>query len=121
MQSTKTVRNQTSPQSPSLHIKICDDFITHLAGLMFKESLLPDEGIALVYSRENKLDTSIHMFFMNFDIGVLWLDRKNRIVDSTLAKRWRPYYAPSAPASTVLEVHPKRLQDYHIHDQLLIE
>lgn len=113
-----SVANLTHPECPSLHVQICDDFSSRLAGLMFRKSLPRQEAIALCYSRESKLDTSIHMFFMNFDIAVFWLDNQHKIVDKILAKKWKPFYASTRPSSIVIEAHPDRLNDYQINDLL---
>jgi len=74
----------------------------------------------MVQPRADRVDSAIHMFFMNFDIAVVWMDSKLRVVDVQYAKRWRPAYAPSAPAKYVLETHPERLNDFHLGDQLVL-
>lgn len=90
-------------------------------GLMFRASIQKTEAIALTYPRESRLDASIHMFFMNFDIAVFWLDDEHTIVDTVYAKKWKPYYTPHTPASIVVEAHPDRLNDFHIHDKVSFE
>ncbi len=117
----KILTNRTNPQSPALHTKICSDFFSRLAGLMFRKSIGQEEAIALTYPRASKLDSSIHMLFMNFDIAVFWLNDKHEIIDTVYAQKWKPYYAPAHPASIVVETHPDRLNDYHIHDQIIFE
>lgn len=59
-------------------------------------------------ARRNKrgVRTSIHMIGMRFPVAVAWLDGRGRVVHSTKARPWRPYYASPEPASFVLEVHP---------------
>lgn len=74
----------------------------------------------MVQPRADRLDASIHMFFMNFDIAVIWADNDLRVVDVKYARRWRPYYAPSKAAKFVLETHPKRLKDFQVGDQLVV-
>ncbi len=75
----------------------------------------------MVQPRENKVDAAIHMFFMNFDIAVVWLDKNLRVVDAQRARRWRPAYTPASPAKYVLETHPDRLKDYQVGDQILLQ
>lgn len=75
----------------------------------------------MVQPRADRLDAAIHMFFMNFDIAVIWADEHLLVVDVQLARRWRPAYAPAKAAKYVLETHPDRLKDYTIGDQLVIE
>ena len=106
------ISNLTNPAAKPINAILCDTFFSRLMGLMFQKTLRQDDGIVLAESRESILDTTIHMFFMNFNIGVLWLNSNMQIVDTRLAKKWRPAYAPSVPARYVLETHPDRLNDY---------
>ncbi len=85
---------------------------------MFKKHLPENEGILITNKRESKLDTAIHMLFMNFDIIVLWLDQDWVIVDKALAKRWRPFYMPKTPAQYVLEMHPSMADAFNVGDKL---
>ncbi len=105
---------------PPVHVKYCDTFWRKFLGLMFAKGLQPDEGIILVDNTESKLNASIHMFFMNYDITVLWLDKDLIIVDKTLAKRWRPYYAPKAAAQYVVELHVSRISDFSVGEKLVL-
>ena len=105
---------------PLVHVKYCDTFWRKFLGLMGSKELQPDAGIILVDNIESKLNTSIHMFFMNYDIAVLWLDKDLVIVDKALAKRWRPYYAPKAPAQYVVELHASRISDFSIGERLVL-
>lgn len=105
---------------PLVHVKYCDTFWRKFLGLMFAKELQPDAGIILVDNAESRLNASIHMFFMNYDIAVLWLDKNLVIVDKTLAKRWRPYYAPQKPAQYVVELHASRISDFSVDEKLTL-
>jgi uncharacterized membrane protein (UPF0127 family) len=113
--------NQTHPGLKSVQANYCASFFSRLRGLMFRKALSTHEGILMVQPREDRLDASIHMFFMSFDIAVVWADTQLRVVDVKLARRWRPAYFPAAAARYVLETHPDRLSDFHIGDQLVVE
>ena len=101
------------------HAKYCDTFFRKLIGLMFSKELPLDEGIILVEQTESRLNTSIHMLFMNYDITVLWLDKNMNIVDKALAKRWRPMYVPKKPAKYVIELNQACFSKFSIGDQLI--
>ena len=113
--------NQTRPLARSIQAGVCDSFITRLRGYMFTSTIQSYEGLWFVQTRASRADTSIHMFFMSFDVAVIWVDRDYRVVDTRLAKRWRPYYAPVRPALYFLETHPDRLADFHSGDQLSLQ
>lgn len=87
---------------------------------MFTASLPQDRGILLVEPQESILNTSIHTFFMNFDIAVIWLSSQYKVVDSCHAQSWRPLYKPRTPAKFVLETNAENLPFYHIGDEIQI-
>ena len=99
-----------------MHIQYCDTFFTQLRGLTFRARLLQDEGLLLVGKRDSRLDSSIHMLFVSFDLSVIWINSEMQVVDKVLAKSWRPAYFPKQPARYVLEIHPERWGDFEVGD-----
>ena len=97
-------------------IKYCDTFLTQLRGLTFRPRLALDEGLLLVGTRDSRLDSSIHMLFVSFDLTVIWINSEMQVVDKIIAKSWRPAYFSKQPARYVLEIHPERWGDYEIGD-----
>jgi len=97
-------------------IKYCDTFLTQLRGFTFRPRLSRDEGLLLVGTRDSRLDSSIHMLFVSFDLTVVWINSEMQVVDKVLAKSWRPAYFSKKPARYVLEIHPERWGDYEIGD-----
>jgi hypothetical protein len=61
------------------------------------------------------------MFFMKYDLAVIWLDRGLKVVDVQVARRWRPAYTPARPALYVLETHPDHAADFHCGDQVKLK
>jgi len=96
----------------------CDSFSCRLRGLMFRSHLEPDEGLLLVEKRDSRIDTSIHMFFVPFDLAVFWINSEMTVVDKVIAKSWRPAYFSKADAKYTLEIHPDRFGDYAIGDKV---
>jgi uncharacterized membrane protein (UPF0127 family) len=76
---------------------------------MFRSRLPPDEGLLLVEKRDSRLDTSIHMLFVPFDLAVFWINSDMIVVDKVIAKSWKPAYFPKADAKFTLEIHPEPL------------
>ena len=85
---------------------------------MFRSSLAPDEGLLLVIGSDSRLDSSIHMFFVPFDLAVFWINAEMIVVDKVIAKSWRPAYFPAKAARYTLEIHPDRYSDYEVGDQV---
>lgn len=97
-------------------IQYCDTFLTQLRGLTFRSRLSRDEGLLLVGTRDSRLDSSIHMLFVSFDLTVVWINSQMTVVDKVLAKSWRPAYFSNHPAKYVLEIHPDRWDDFNSGD-----
>lgn len=117
---TLLIKNSSKPNL-SIHTKVADSFFSKLLGLMFKQKL--DEGTGLLLSDryESRINSSIHMLFMNFDLCVVWLDKNLLVVDVKEAKKWRPAYFPRAAAQHVLETGVTHISDFSIGDQLSFE
>jgi uncharacterized membrane protein (UPF0127 family) len=110
--------NETQHVSLVSRVRRADSFITRLRGLTFRRRLEADEGLWLVGHRESRADAAIHMFFVFFSIGVLWLDKQNRVVDKVVARPFRPFYAPQAPSLSLLECRPEVLDQVEIGDKI---
>ena len=98
--------------------KWCRSAWCHFKGLQFASPLDDREGLIFVYGRESITSTSIHMFFVFFEIAVVWLDSSGIVVDKKLAKPWRPAYAPAKAAQYFIEANPSLLERVHIGDKL---
>ncbi|MCP5099723.1 MAG: hypothetical protein GY943_29570, partial [Chloroflexi bacterium] len=94
---------------------------TKLRGFTFKPTLAEDEGLVLVEKRDSKMNTSIHMLFVKFDLAVIWVNDAGEVVDTVLAKPWKLSYAPQAPARYVIEGHPVLLQHVKVGDHIIFE
>ena len=113
-----TVQNLSRKLDQPAVVGYCDSFIYKLRGLMFRSRLALDEGLLLVEKRNSRLDTSIHMFFVPFDLAVFWINSDMTVVDKVIAKSWKPAYFPKADAQYTLEIHPTRWADYEIGDKV---
>ena len=113
---TISLKNKTHPLPSPLEAGFCDSFACRLRGLMGRRDLEHDHGLLLVESRDSRIDTSIHMFFVYMDLAVIWINSQNIVVDIVLAKAWKPFYAPHLPARYTLEIHPDRLNEFSVGD-----
>ena len=103
-----------------VNVKYCDTFLSKFIGLMFSRELKYDYGLVLVEDNETRINTSIHMLFMNYDLTVLWLDKQMVIIDKVLARKWVPFYFPKKPAQYVVELHHSKFSEYSIGDKLIL-
>ena len=115
------VRNLDYPFQPPLQIKYCESFLCRLRGLTFRPPLSPTEGLLLVQKRDSRIDTSIHMLGVSFDIAVIWINSSMQVVDKVLAESWHLAYAPKEEAQYILEIHPDRLDEFEIGNKVKFE
>jgi uncharacterized membrane protein (UPF0127 family) len=99
----------------------CDDFSSKLRGFTFRRNLAEDDGLVLVEKSDSRINTSIHMLFVFFDLGVIWVNDSGHVVDKVLAKPRRLSYAPQAPARYVIELHPSLLDEIEIGEKIKFE
>ena len=111
-----TIENKNRRITGPLRIKYCDTFFTQLLGLSFRSRLRREEGLVLVAKRDSRVDSSIHMFFVPFDLSVIWINSAMQVVDKVLAKSWRPAYFSKQPAKYALEIHPGRWGEFEVGD-----
>lgn len=96
----------------------CDTFLSKLRGFTFRRQLSPGDGLVLVNAKDDRLNSAIHMFFVFFDLAVIWVNGEGVVVDKLLAKPWRPHYAPQSPARYVIEGHPTLLTQIEVGEKL---
>ena len=118
MPKTISIEKKTKPLDGGFQLKYCDTFSTQLRGLMFRTRLGKNEGLILAGTRDSRLDSSIHMFFVFFDLTVLWINSDMKVVDKVLARSWRPMYFSREPAKYVVEIHSARWGDFEIGDEV---
>jgi len=88
---------------------------------MFRRGLGPDEALLLVERADGRAAAAIHMFFVPFDLAVVWINSAGQVVDKVLARPWRPFYGPQAPARFILETHPAFLDKIKRDEELVFE
>jgi uncharacterized membrane protein (UPF0127 family) len=115
------VRNLSKGLTRPLRAEYCSSFLCRLRGLTFKRTLPEGESLLLVYHKDSRLDTSIHMLGVPMDLAIAWINSKQVVVDVRLVRHWRLAYLPSQPARYVLEMSPVRLGDFQVGDQVSFE
>jgi len=113
-----TIENLSRPLPQALTTPYCVSFLCRLRGLTFRHNLASDKGLLLVQGKDSRIDTSIHMLFVWMDLAVIWINDGGDVVDTCLAKSWRPAYFPKAPARYILEINPERLGDFQVGDKV---
>lgn len=114
----RILRNADNGKVVLERVRWCSSFWCHFRGLQLVSHLPQNEGLLFVTDREGRAHTTIHMFFMLFSIGVVWMDSEGRVVDKKLAKPWRPAYAPDVPAQYYLEANTSILERVQVGDRL---
>lgn len=118
MATTRRVYNTTQQYVVLEKGAWCANPWCHFRGLMLRSSIPDDFGLIFVYPRASITNTTIHMLFCFFAIGVVWLDENLQVVDAKIAKPWRPIYAPQKAAQYFIEAKPHILDKVKIGDTL---
>lgn len=112
------IENKERRLNLPLQVKYCESFLCRLRGLMFRSKLGLEQGIVLVQPEDSQINSAIHMLFVFMDLAVIWINSDMEVVDSVLARAWRPIYLPRRPARYILEIHPYRLNDFQVGDRV---
>lgn len=95
------------PKGTSITAELAITEAERQKGLMFREKLLPDQGMLFVFEKESIY--YIWMKNMKFSIDILWLDKNKRIVHieknvPPCQKEPCPSYYSKTPSMYVLEL-----------------
>jgi uncharacterized membrane protein (UPF0127 family) len=115
------IHNSSRPGISPLIAKYADTFLTRLRGYTFRRRVPVDEGLVLVQTKDSRVDSAIHMLGVFTDLGVVWINSQNEVVDVRLARSWRLAYIPRRPSRYVLEMNPSRLGDFQMGDRVSFE
>ena len=75
--------NQSKNSVLADHVKVADNFLSRMTGLLKHHSLPEKTGLLITHCN------SIHMFFMRFSIDAVFADRNDRVVG--IVKEIRPF------------------------------
>lgn len=115
---TVSVQNRATGEILIQSARWCSSRLCRLRGLQFRRRLKPGEALILVKDKDSIANSSIHMFFVFFEIAAVWINKKGKVTSAQIAKPWRPYYASPEPASYVLETSPDFLERISVGDEL---
>jgi uncharacterized membrane protein (UPF0127 family) len=87
---------------------IADSFLKRFKGLMLTPPLEENEGLILTKTN------SIHMFFMKYEIDVLFLDKDNIIIDKIISMKKRRVSKIYKNCNIVIELKSKALLNLDI-------
>lgn len=88
---------------------------------MFYPSITENEGILLALNKSSRIQASIHMAFINFNLGIIWINDQLNVTQVEFAHRWSSILFPSAPAKYILEIHPAKISTFAIGDRIRFE
>jgi uncharacterized membrane protein (UPF0127 family) len=112
------IHNISRPSTNTISAGYCSSFLCRLKGLMLQRQLQPGHGLLLIEKHDSQVDAAIHMFFMRFDIAVIWINSEYKVVDVQQARRWPPFYIPRSPACFILETNFQNYSDFIIGDKV---
>lgn len=115
----KNKRNKKDKNLKSLYLKkydkkidieIADGFFSRLIGLMFRGNA----KLPLLFEIPQKINSrkrsSIHSFFMRFDIVLVFIDEENSVYEIADLTPWN-YYVPKKSAKYIVEFDKKEFNN----------
>jgi uncharacterized membrane protein (UPF0127 family) len=96
----------------------CDGFASRMRGFTFRRSLEQGEGLVLVEGSDSRVNSGITMLFCFMDLGVIWVNSAGEVVDTVIARPWRPSYLPQAAATYAIEADPSIIQWVQVGDRI---
>lgn len=100
-------------------VRWCESILCKAVGLMFRTKIRAVDSLLLVMRAKDAPSAGIHMFFVFFPLGVIWLTQEGKVVDLVEAKPWR-VYIPKEKAEYILEAPPSILDRVSVGDTLEI-
>lgn len=94
---------------------LADNFWTRLKGLLGRSALAENEGLLI------RPCNSVHTLGMTFAIGVIFLDRDNRILQVIPLMKPGRLSPLVRGAKQVLELHPSRLEQGRVQVGMQVE
>ncbi len=127
----KNKRNKTNKNLKSMtliksneeigKIRIANTFFSRLMGLMFKKNARVPLLFEIPERINKKERSSIHSFFMRFEIVLVFIDKGNVVYEIAKMKPWN-YYIPKKPAKYIVEFDKREFNDcLKIGDEIEID
>ncbi len=100
------------------NVRVADTSSTRARGLMFKAENNFDYALVFEWKKLGRATRSLHMLFVFFEIGVLFLDEKKRVVEKAVLKPWRLNYTPRHACQTIIVLPKELISKVKIGDKL---
>ncbi len=85
---------------------------------MFERADNFDYALVFELPRESRLGASVHMFFVFFPIGIVFLDSEKKVVDKAVLKPWMLNYTPKKAAKYFVELQPEKISEIKLGEKL---
>ena len=90
------IRNARTNEVIAPFVKVADNPWSRMVGLLGKKALPPDQALLI------RPCSSVHTFFMRFDMDAIFIDRENRVLK--VVQKMRPFrFAGARRSRAVIE------------------
>lgn len=97
-------------------VAVAESLFSKIMGRMFTQSI--DESYALIFPFEYERRASLHMLFVPYDLGAVWLS-ENEIEQATVMEGW--FGTSKGQGTSIIELHPKHIEKMDANSQLYLE
>ena len=113
-QSYSQINDSITKPITTIDIEIADDEYQTQTGLMYRKSMLPNQGMLFIFPEE--APRSFYMKNTEFALDIIYIDKNNKVV--SIQKNAKPYDETSlpseGPAQYVLEVNAQLTDSWNL-------
>ena len=121
MSQYRKIINARTGQTVVARAEFCTGFFGSWRGLMCSSSLTQEEGIIFERRRGSRISAAMHTLGMRYNIGIIWLDRNQKVIEMRVAQPWRLAFVPARAAKYVIEALPDVLRRVAVGDLLCFD
>ena len=96
-----------------IKIEMANSFFKRFLGLMFKSKCEYPLLLEIPQSIKTKERSSIHSFFMRFELAIVFIDNEDIVYEIANLKPWR-YYIPKKGAKYIIEFDKNNFENYDL-------
>jgi uncharacterized protein len=108
--------NKTKNKKIIENVKFAKTYAQKTKGLIFEKPDHFNYALIFEFSKETRHKASLHMMFMRFPIGVLFLNKEKKVVDIAELKPWQLNYTPKQKAKYAIEMPIHKIWDISLED-----
>ena len=110
------LRNSSTGKMVMGKVRLADSAFARMKGLMFERKENFDYALVFELPHAGRMAASVHMMFVFFPIGIVFLDAGKKVVDIAALAPWMLNYTPKKAAKYFVELPEGKAEGVSIGD-----